>query len=224
MEALWEAGSAATLFPLADIRDWYIMHEPGEYPAEAPVRARLPQQLRQIAQQAELSPFPEAAAASRAVAEITTEAAPYRLIPVPGEPAAPNFSLKALSGPSRTLEALKGQVVLVNFWASWCPPCIEEMPSMNRIYRRYREQGLEILGINFQEEPEQIDRFLQRVAVEFPVLFDRDGAVAHQWSVFSMPTSFLLDRQGRVRYAISRSIHWDLAESRTVLEQLLAAE
>ncbi len=221
METLWEAGSAATLFPLANIRDWYIMHEPGKYPAEAPVRARLPQQLKQIAQQSDFSPFPDNPVAERTTATIAVEHDPYRLIPIPEQPAATDFTLQDLDSTPYTLQALQGKVVLVNFWASWCPPCIEEMPSMNRIYQRYKGQGLEMLGINFQEEPEQITEFLKQVKVEFPVLFDQDGSVAHQWNVFSMPTSFLVDRQGRVRYSVSRSIHWDLPESISVLEQLL---
>ncbi len=222
MEQLWDAGSAATLFPLADVRDWYIMHEPGKYPAEAPVRARLPQQLQQIARQSSFTPFPESATTEKEATEIQLEEDPYRLIPIQEEPDAPNFTLNDLQQRPYTLEQFKGEVVLVNFWASWCPPCIEEMPSMNQIYQRYRPKGLEILGINFQEEPEQITEFLKQVKVDFPVLFDFDGTVAHQWNVFSMPTSFLVDRSGKVRYAVSRSIHWDLPEHTAVLEQLLA--
>lgn len=224
MEALWEAGSAATLSPLAGIRDWYIMHKPGKYPAEAPVRARLPQQLKQIARQSHFSPFPESALAGKKATAPHTEEDPYRLIPIQEKPTAPNFTLSDLSDKPYRLNALKGKVVLVNFWASWCPPCIEEMPSMNQIYQHYHPRGLELLGINFQEDPEQITEFLKQVKVDFPVLFDHDGAVAQQWNVFSMPTSFLVDRSGKVRYAVSRSIHWDLPEHTVVIERLLAEQ
>ena len=222
MEQLWGAGSAAMLLPLAEIRDWYIMHEPGKYPAETPIRKRFPQQLHATAQQMGFSPFPEAARPEKATTRIEVERDPYRLIPIAEQPQAPNFTLKDLTGVDYTLDQLQGQVVLVNFWASWCPPCIEEMPSMNHIYQRYREQGLEILGINFQEQPEQIGDFLKQVQVDFPVLFDEAGSVAHQWNVFSMPTSFLVDRSGKVRYSVSRSIHWDLPENIATLDQLIS--
>lgn len=222
METLWDAGSAATLLPLANIRDWYIMHEPGKYPAERAIRARLPRQLQQIAKNTHLNPFPDRPLPEQPTRDIASEEDPYRLIPIAEQPPAPDFTLPDQDDQTWQLEALKGKVVLVNYWASWCPPCIEEMPSMNTIYQRYKEQGLEILGINFQEDPEKITRFLEQVKVDFPVLFDRDGLVAHQWNVFSMPTSFLVDRKGRVRYSVSRSIHWDLPESIETIEQLLA--
>lgn len=222
MERLWEAGSAATLFPLQEIRDWYIMHEPGKYPAEAAVRRQLPKHLKIITQQMGLAPFPEQPIPEQQPQKIAIETDPYRLIPIPGQPTAPDFTLQQLNAAKRSLHALKGKVVLVNFWASWCPPCIEEIPSMNRIYQRYREQGLEILAINFQEAPERVTEFLKQVEADFPILFDPDGAVAHQWNVFSMPTSFIVDHNGAVRYSVSRSIHWDLPESTAVLEQLIA--
>jgi len=222
VEPLWEAGSAATLLPLAGIRDWYIMHEPGKYPAERAVRNRLPRQLQQIANSTAINPFPDHPLADQRQQEIATEQDPYRLIPITEQPLAPDFALPDQEGTTQQLSQLKGKVVLVNYWASWCPPCIEEMPSMNTIYQRYKGQGLEILGINFQEDPQEITRFLEQVKVDFPVLFDRDGEVAHRWNVFSMPTSFLVDRNGYVRYSVSRSIHWDLPESITTIEQLLA--
>ena len=221
LEPLWEAGSAATLIPLADIRDWYIMHQPGKYPAEKPVRARLPRQLQQMAENIPFTPFPDAPLPTQEQNTIAVEEDPYRLIPIAEQPPAPDFTLPDLNEVPQQLSKLKGKVVVVNYWASWCPPCIEEMPSMNTIYQRYKPQGLEILGINFQEDPEKITQFLEQVKVDFPVLFDRDGTVAHQWNVFSMPTSFLVDRHGRVRHSVSRSIHWDLPESTETIEQLL---
>lgn len=221
METLWEAGAAATLQPLSDIRDWYLMHKPGQYPAEAPVRAALPRQHLQLAQQMRFSPFPEEAVTATVDTTITVESDPYRLIPTPTPSPAPDFQLADADGAVSTLQQYRGKVVLLNFWASWCPPCIEELPSMNQIHQRYQSKGLEIIALNFQESPEQITEFMQKVAIDFPVLFDQDGGVAHQWNVFSMPTSFLIDRQGNIRYSVSRSIHWDLPEHTAVLESLL---
>ncbi|MBT4329459.1 MAG: TlpA family protein disulfide reductase [Gammaproteobacteria bacterium] len=222
MEKLWEAGSAATLFPLANIRDWYLMHKPGQYPAEAAVRAQLPHHLEMISKQMQFSPFPEAPLPQKQATTIAVEKDPSRLIPVPKQPTAPNFTLQDLNTNQQSLDSLKGKVVLVNFWASWCPPCIEELPSMNRIYQRYRDQGLEILAINFQEQPEEIADFMKKVKIDFPVLFDQEGAVADQWNVFSMPTSFLINREGKMVYSVGRSIHWDLPESIAILDQLVA--
>ncbi|HIJ21647.1 MAG: TlpA family protein disulfide reductase [Gammaproteobacteria bacterium] len=222
VEALWEAESAAILFPLANIRDWYIMHEPGKYPAEQPVREQFPQHLKQIHRQMQFSSFPDMAAATEAQPQRGVgEKNLSRLIEIPEQPLAPNFTLQNLNGDSQSLTQLRGKVVLVNFWASWCPPCIEEMPSMNHIYQRYKAHGLEIAAINFQESPSEISQFMAKVKIDFPVLFDLDGEVAQQWNVFSMPTSFLVDRSGRVRYSVNRSIHWDQPKTIQVLDQLM---
>ena len=222
MEKLWDAGAAATLIRLPDVRDWYIMHEPGRYPAEAPVRKALPHQLKQLDRQMRRTPFPDAPLAmTEATAEVP-HSSPYQLIELPEPVAASDFTLADQTGEAIRLSSLQGQVVLLNFWASWCRPCVEELPSMNRLYQQFGKAGLEILALNFQEREEDIQRFREKVQIDFPVLYDHNGAVAEKWNVFGMPTSFLLDRSGQVRYSLSGSIYWDQPESVAIIEQLIA--
>jgi thiol-disulfide isomerase/thioredoxin len=114
-----------------------------------------------------------------------------------------------------------GQVTLVNFWATWCPPCIHEIPSMNRLAAAYPPGTFEIVSVNFKEDPAHVSDFLKRVDVAFPVLLDRDGEAATRWKVFAFPSSFLVDRAGRIRYSVNTAIEWDSAETRAVIDRLV---
>jgi thiol-disulfide isomerase/thioredoxin len=113
-------------------------------------------------------------------------------------------------------------VVLLNFWATWCPPCVEEIPSLNRLQKRFANQDLRIISIDFRETPQQMAAFLQLIPVNFPVLLDQDGLTSMAWQVFSFPSSFIIDRNGQIRYSANRAISWDSPEVVSILEKLLA--
>ena len=117
-----------------------------------------------------------------------------------GSTPAPDFTLPARDGSPVSLRALRGQVVMINFWASWCGPCRQEFPVLDQIHRRYRPLGLAILGINVEPESAEAERFLARTPVGFPILFDRTNTVTKQYGVSGMPTTILVDRKGRVRW------------------------
>jgi cytochrome c biogenesis protein CcmG, thiol:disulfide interchange protein DsbE len=89
--------------------------------------------------------------------------------------------------------------MLLNFWATWCEPCKAEMPTFERAQQEYRDRGLVVLGVNFQERDEEITSFLSQVGVTFPSLVDRTGEVSRQWRATGLPTTFLIDRQGIIR-------------------------
>ncbi|MEM9192970.1 MAG: TlpA disulfide reductase family protein [Myxococcota bacterium] len=113
---------------------------------------------------------------------------------------APEIGLRDIEGRNIRIGALRGKVVLVDFWASWCDPCRDEMPFLNGLYRRYREQGLVVIGVSVDREERNMRRFLRRNEVSFPVVHDEDQEVAGRYEPPTMPSSYLVDRRGVVRY------------------------
>lgn len=113
---------------------------------------------------------------------------------------APGFALPDATGNTVTLADFEGQVVLINFWASWCGPCREEMPLLDQLSERYGPLGFTMLGINVEEDSTLADRFLEGTPVDFPILYDRENSVSQLYDVIAMPTTVIVDRQGQVRY------------------------
>lgn len=112
---------------------------------------------------------------------------------------APDFTLPVRGGGSKTLSSLQGNVVMLNFWATWCPPCRQEMPLLDQIFQRYTNLGFSLLGVNVEQENRLIDRFLSDVPVSFPILLDTTEEVGRLYEVAAMPTTVLIDRQGKLR-------------------------
>jgi peroxiredoxin len=133
----------------------------------------------------------------------------------------PPLVLKDMNGKSHSLAAYKGKVVLVNFWATWCPPCREEMPSMQRLKEKMAGRPFVMLGVDSGESPADLEGFLEKVKVDFTILFDADSAVTRRWKVFALPSSFLIDKQGKVRYVLAGPTEWDGKEAVDLIESLL---
>jgi peroxiredoxin len=114
--------------------------------------------------------------------------------------AAPDFTLKSNNGNNLKLSEYRGEVVLINFWASWCGPCRQEMPVLEELHNRYKSLGFTVLGVNVEEDPRQARKLIQDMAVSFPVLFDTQSIVSKQYDVVAMPSSVLVDRSGNLRY------------------------
>ena len=113
---------------------------------------------------------------------------------------APDFSLPSNSGKTVNLSQFKGQVVMINFWASWCGPCRQEFPLLEGMYKRYKGLGFTLLGVNVDTKSEAAEKWLAQTAgVTFPILFDRDSKVSNAFSVNAMPTTVFVDRKGNVR-------------------------
>ena len=113
---------------------------------------------------------------------------------------APSFSLPSRSGDSVSLEQLKGQVVMLNFWASWCGPCRQEMPLLDQMHKRYSSLGFTLLGVNVEANTKDAERWLTETPVSFPVLFDKESKVSKLYDVNAMPSTVFIDRKGNVRY------------------------
>ena len=113
---------------------------------------------------------------------------------------APDFTLKSMQGGNLKLSEHRGEVVMINFWASWCAPCREEMPILNDLYLRYRDMGFTLLGVNVEEDSGGAKKMMSELKVVFPVLFDTSNEVSKMYKVEAMPSTILVDRDGNMRY------------------------
>mgnify|MGYP006279542103 CR=1 FL=1 len=140
---------------------------------------------------------PGVAAALIAVSLLGLAATAYALRP--GE-RAPEIGLRDLDGNRVTIASLRGNVVLVDFWASWCEPCAEEMPHLERLYQRYRDQGFRVVAVSQDRRLSNVRSFLRRHSVSFPVVHDASHQVSGRYQPPGMPSSFIIDRRGIVRH------------------------
>ncbi len=137
---------------------------------------------------------------------------------------APDFSLKTIDGRSLSLSSLNGSVVLLNFWATWCPPCREEMPSLDRLFQRYRGRGLVIIAVSVDTSPSTVGGFLAGHSVDFTVLIDYQKKVSRDlYKVFMMPTTFLIDRKGVIVERYFGGQDWTEKRRMEKIEALLGA-
>lgn len=117
-----------------------------------------------------------------------------------GSGPAPSFTLPVRGGGDVSLDQLKGQVVMLNFWASWCGPCRQEMPLLEQMHKRYAPLGFTLLGVNVEASSEDAEHWLAQTPVSFPILFDRENKVSKLYDVNAMPSTVFIDRSGKVRY------------------------
>ena len=112
---------------------------------------------------------------------------------------APAFTLAARSGQDVSLGQYKGQVVMINFWASWCGPCRQEMPLLESIYKKYNKMGFTLIGVNVEPDSNAANEWLKATPVSFPILYDRDSKVSKLYDVAGMPSTVIIDRSGKLR-------------------------
>ena len=143
------------------------------------------------------SPFSEAQQAGRGLTKLADT------------PQAPEFVLRDLDGNQHRLSDYRGQVVIINFWATWCPPCREEMPSMQHAWESLKNDGIHMLAINVGEDEDTIFQFTANYPVDFPLLMDSDSGVINQWPVRGLPTTFVVDPKGRISYRAIGGREWD---------------
>ena len=113
---------------------------------------------------------------------------------------APAFTLTTLSGQQQALSQYKGQVVMVNFWATWCGPCQQEMPLLDQMYKKYKPAGFTLIGVNVDKQQPPVKELLARKPVSFPILLDPANQVSKEYHVDEMPSSIIIDRKGEIRY------------------------
>jgi peroxiredoxin len=115
--------------------------------------------------------------------------------------AAPDFTLKSMAGTNLKLTEQRGKIIVINFWASWCGPCREEMPVLQKFYDKYQDLGVSVWGINVEQENQAGRDFLADLNLSFPILFDASNTISLMYQVAAMPTTIIIDRDGLIRYA-----------------------
>jgi thiol-disulfide isomerase/thioredoxin len=135
-----------------------------------------------------------------------------------------DFTLSLLDGGTVRLHDLKGHFVLLNFWATWCPPCRSEIPSMEALYRRFRDEGLKFVAVDIQEKKDGVAAFATQFDMSFPVALDAKGQVGMQYGIQSIPTTFLIDKVGNIIAQAIGGRDWDSPEMTRAFEMLLQRE
>ena len=126
----------------------------------------------------------------------------HNLTPVKNNVAASDFELQNMDEENKKLSDYRGQVVLLNFWATWCPPCIREMPSMERLHQKINAEQFKVIAINQMEDADDVFAFTGQLEIDptFEILFDKTSEVSHNYAVRGLPTTYLIDKQGNIRY------------------------
>ena len=131
---------------------------------------------------------------------LATLASPLATGAVATQASAPDFTLRTLNGPNLRLAEQRGRVVMVNFWATWCGPCRQEMPQLDRLYQKYKSSGFVLLGVNVDDDTRNAAELATKLGLKFPVLLDTDKGVSKLYDLSTMPSTVLIDRDGKVRY------------------------
>ncbi|MBT4128728.1 MAG: TlpA family protein disulfide reductase [Nitrospina sp.] len=135
---------------------------------------------------------------------------------------APSFKLRNIKGNYESLESYRGEVVVLNFWATWCTPCRIEMPSFEKLYRRYRSEGVTVLAITLDKNSEnKIKSFVDEYGLSFPILLDEKGEVERLYPSMTIPFTYIIDRQGRIVARVDGAKNWESSETFEAIEYLL---
>ena len=143
--------------------------------------------------------------------------APYKGAPLPP------FTLPDLDGTPWALEKARGRVVVVNFWATWCPPCVAEMPALDRLQKAFTGQPLDVIAVNVGDEPFDVALFLRRTPLDLNILLDENGTTQKPWQVRGLPTTVIIDADGKVLHHVAGQREWDDPAIVSALRKLLPA-
>ncbi len=135
--------------------------------------------------------------------------------------AASNFTLSTVEGQEVSLHQYRGKVVFLNFWATWCIPCREEMPALEQLHQTYQSQGLVVLSIDLKETADQVKAFFQKHSLSFPALLDQDGSIFRDYLVAGMPTTYLIGRDGTMLARGVGGRDWKRAEALQLIKELI---
>ena len=151
---------------------------------------------------------------------LTRDTQERRKIIVEGD-VAPAFTLQTIDQRTVNLDEQRGKVVLVHFWATWCPPCVEEMPQLDSLYRKLAGPDFDVLAVSVDESMDALNSFIRKKGVSMPVLVDQERAVASRYGTFKFPETYVLDRQGTVRFKVIGPMDWTMPDAVRALRRLI---
>jgi thiol-disulfide isomerase/thioredoxin len=158
-------------------------------------------------------------------AELTEPKLNHQLTQLKNPQIAPKFSLEDMDGEIYSSEQLQGKVVMINFWATWCPPCRREMPSMEYLHQEFKGDAFTVLAINQWESPDHVFAYMGELDIfpNFPILFDIDSTVSEDYQVKGLPTTFLIDKQGKIVYRAVGGRDFNHLDIKNIIQELLAS-
>ncbi len=223
VEALRSGGAPVYVQVLPSVVGLFSSHQASA--AERRQLAALPRTIGRMLPLLAATPTPLSASPLQA----TAPAAPGKgldadLQPYAGAPRPHAIALPDAQGKMHrlALQDYRGRVTVVNFWATWCPPCVQEIPSLNRLAQAMQGEPFRLVSVNYAQGGQTIQAFMKKVQVDFPVLVDADGSEAAQWNVIAFPSTFVVGPDGRIRYGVNAAIHWDSPAVLAKLKQLAA--
>jgi len=179
----------------------------------------IPKKIMQSFVLLEKTPKPEKAASLVSDKEITPGALDIKLKKFTSSWLPHSIDLYDVKDSRYTKTNYKGQVTVVNFWASWCPPCVKEIPSLNNLRKIMQGEKFELVSVNYGEHKQTVQDFMKKVDVDFPVLLDTSGEYSAKWKVLVFPSTFIIGPDGKIKYGVNAAIHWD---DKNVVKQLKA--
>jgi thiol-disulfide isomerase/thioredoxin len=221
LDRLHDAGSAAYATIMPDITSLYYGDERSK--SQQAYFDTVPDRINQLVNI--LDPLPVKAVTDKPtdiespVNNIDISLRPYRgkVKPMP-------FELLDMHNDLQRIDKFEGKVTILNFWATWCPPCVEEIPSLNRLQKIMNHPDFRLVSINFAEDTETISEFTKEVEVEFPVLMDESGEVSRDWKILVLPSTYVIGPDGEIAYGVNAAINWDSPQAVQQLKKLLSSK
>lgn len=183
----------------------------------------LPNEIPRVLSMLEKTPTPTRAVAMDVKENRGASGLDLSLKPFAGALEPLPIKLRSTTGEVVEINDYEGRVTVLNFWASWCPPCVEEIPALNRLRERMQGKAFELISVNYSQTPRQVQEFLSMVDVDFPVLLDEDGRFTAAWNVLVYPSTFIISPEGVIVYGVNGAIEWDSDEVVSALEALLSS-
>ena len=181
----------------------------------------MPKKIKSTIRLLEKTEKPKVAAALKIKTLKKSQPLDVKLKSFKGTPTPHPLDLVDVRGVRHKKDSYKGKVTVVNFWATWCPPCVEEIPSLNHLRELMKDEKFELISVNYGEDKQTVQEFMQKVHVDFPVLLDPDGKQSAKWNVLVFPSTFVIGPNGKIQYGINAAIHWDNPSIVKKLKELL---